>query len=48
VTTPGGFYWPMFPLFGWGIELAFQAWDVLSPTNVSEDRIQREITRLAT
>ena len=45
-TTPGGFYWPMFPLFGWGIGLAFHAWDVYAPTPVSEERIQREIERL--
>jgi len=29
--TPGGFYWPMFPLLGWGIGLAFHVWDVYAP-----------------
>jgi hypothetical protein len=45
-TTPGGFYWPMFALFGWGIGVAFHLWDVYSPNTFSEERIQREIRRL--
>ena len=47
LTDPGGFYWPLFPLFGWGIGLAFHAWDVYSPETPSEDKIQREIRRMA-
>jgi hypothetical protein len=47
LTTPGGFYWPMFPLLGWGIGLAFNAWDAYSSPLPSEDRIQREIRRLS-
>jgi 2TM domain len=46
-TTPEGFYWPMFPLLGWGIGLVFHAWDVYSPEAFSEDRIQREMQRVA-
>ena len=30
-TTSAGFFWPVFPIFGWGIGLAFHAWDVLWP-----------------
>ena len=41
------FYWPVFPLFGWGIGLAFHIWDVYSPAEPTEDRIEREIRRLA-
>jgi hypothetical protein len=44
-TTPGGFFWPMFPLLGWGIGLAFNVWDVYSPEEFSEERIQREMHR---
>jgi hypothetical protein len=46
VTTPGGFYWPVFPLVGWGIGLVFNIWDVYSgpPT---EEQIERETHRLA-
>ena len=46
LTTPGGFYWPVFPLLGWGIGLAFNVWDVYAPTP-TEDDIQREIQRMA-
>jgi hypothetical protein len=45
ITTPGGFYWPVFPLLGWGIGLAFNVWDVYSP-GPTEDQIQREMRRL--
>jgi hypothetical protein len=27
----GGFFWPMFPILGWGIGIAFHIWDVVSP-----------------
>jgi hypothetical protein len=46
VTDPGGFYWPVFPLLGWGIGLAFHIWDVYSYHTWNEDQIQREIERL--
>ena len=46
-TMPGGFFWPMFPLLGWGIGLIFHIWDVYSPEAFSEDRIQREMRRVA-
>ena len=42
----GGFYWPVFPLLGWGIGVAFHIWDVYAPENPSEDRIQREMDKL--
>jgi hypothetical protein len=41
----GDFFWPIFPLLGWGIGLAFNAWDVLFP-GPSEDRIRAEMDRL--
>jgi hypothetical protein len=46
LTSPGGFYWPMIPMFGWGIGLAFHIWDVYSPEVPPEERIEREMTRL--
>ena len=47
VTTPGGFFWPVFPLVGWGIGVVMNAWDVFWAEEVSEDRIQREMEHLA-
>lgn len=46
LTGPGGFYWPMIPMFGWGIGLAFHIWDVYSPEVPAEERIDREMARL--
>jgi hypothetical protein len=46
-ATGAGFFWPMFPLFAWGIGLAFHAWDVYSPAVPSERRIEREMARLS-
>ena len=31
ITTPGGFYWPIIPLLGWGIGMVFNVWDVYDP-----------------
>lgn len=46
LTTPAGFFWPMFPLFGWGIGVAFHAWDVLAGGEPSEEAIRAEMDRL--
>jgi 2TM domain len=46
LTNAGGFYWPMFPLFGWGIGVAFHVWDVYAPAEPAESRIQREMKHL--
>lgn len=45
LTMRGGFYWPMIPLLGWGIGLAFNVWDVYAPTP-TESQIRREMNRL--
>lgn len=44
-VTSAGFFWPVFPLFGWGIGLAFHAWDVYS-SPASPERIAAEMDRL--
>jgi len=44
-VTSSGFFWPIFPLFGWGIGLAFHVWGVLSPP--TEERIRAEMDRLS-
>jgi hypothetical protein len=43
--TGADFFWPMFPMLGWGIGLFFHGWDVYGrpPT---EEQIQREMDRL--
>jgi hypothetical protein len=44
-VTGANFFWPIFPLLGWGIGVAFHGWDVYGPP-MSEDRIQREMNRM--
>lgn len=44
--SPRGFFWPLFPIFGWGIGLFAHAWTVYRGTRFSEDRIRREMDRL--
>lgn len=46
LTTPGGFYWPVFPLLGWGIGVAFNIWDVYAP-EPDDERIDTEMRRMS-
>jgi hypothetical protein len=43
--TGAGFFWPVFPILGWGIGVFFHGWDTFS-TPLSEDRIDQEVERL--
>jgi len=44
-VTGAGFFWPIFPILGWGIGLAFHAWDVYAK-EPNEEKIRREMDRL--
>jgi len=44
-VTSRDFFWPVFPILGWGIGLVFHWWDTYRG-EPSEDQIQREIDRL--
>lgn len=46
VTSGQWFPWPIFPIFGWGIGIAIQAWNVYGRRQVTEDDVQREMQRL--
>ena len=46
VTSHGGFFWPIFPILGWGIGVAANAWDVYGRKPITEDEIRREADRL--
>ena len=46
--TGAGFFWPVFPIFGWGIGVAANAWAVYSRDVPSEAEIRREMDRLRT
>ncbi len=45
-VTGSGFFWPIFPILGWGIGVAANAWDVYGRKPISEDEIRRETERL--
>ena len=41
-----GFFWPVFPIVGWGIAVVMNAWDVYRNDEFDEDQIRREMGRL--
>src|SRR5215467_12875250 len=45
VTGAHGFFWPVFPIVGWGIGVVMNAWDVFWRPPITEHDIQREIER---
>jgi hypothetical protein len=45
-VTGAGFFWPVFPILGWGIGVAANAWDVYGRKPITEDQIRRETERL--
>ena len=44
-VSGGGFFWPVFPILGWGIGLTFHVWDVVSP-EPGPRGIEAEMNRL--
>ena len=46
VVSPGSFFWPIFPMVGWGIGVVMNAWDVYGRRPFTEAQVQREIERL--
>jgi hypothetical protein len=45
-VTGAGFFWPVFPIIGWGIGVGANAWDVFARKPITEDEIRRETERL--
>jgi hypothetical protein len=45
LTNPDGFFWPVFPMVGWGIGVVMNAWDVYRGDGFSEAEIRREMER---
>jgi uncharacterized ion transporter superfamily protein YfcC len=45
-VTSSGFFWPIFPILGWGIGIGANAWDVYGRKQITEDEVQRETERL--
>jgi uncharacterized membrane protein len=47
LATGASFFWPIFPMLGWGIGLVFHAWDVYWRKPISEEQIRREMEHMA-
>lgn len=45
--TSAGFFWPIFPMVGWGIGVMANAWDAYGEDEPSERQIAREMERLS-
>jgi hypothetical protein len=46
LTAGHGFFWPVFPMVGWGIGVIMNAWDVFGSDEFDEVKIQREMRHL--
>jgi hypothetical protein len=46
IATPDALFWPIFPILGWGIGVAGNAWDVFVRKPVTEAEVDREVHRL--
>lgn len=42
-VTGSGFFWPIFPMVGWGIGVVMNAWDVYHSEGPDEEQIRREM-----
>jgi hypothetical protein len=46
MTSDGGFFWPVFPLVGWGIGVVANGYDVYVAEDITEAQIEREMQHL--
>jgi hypothetical protein len=44
--TGAGYFWPAWVLLGWGVGLAFNAYDVFFRRPITEEDVQREMRRM--
>ncbi len=45
-VTDAGFFWPIFPIVGWGIGLAAQAYGIYGEKPISDSDIDQEVEKL--
>jgi len=45
-TNEHGYFWPIFPIVGWGIGVVMNGWDVYLNDDFDEEQIRREMERL--
>ena len=46
--TGQGYFWPIWPILGWGVGMGFHAWETYGHrrSEITEDKIRREMDRL--
>lgn len=44
-VSGAGYFWPIWPILGWGIGLALTTWNVYGRRPITEDDIRRETRR---
>jgi hypothetical protein len=44
-ASGGGYFWPVWPMLGWGVGVAFNWWAAYMQRPISEEDIQREMER---
>ncbi len=44
-VSGAGYFWPVWPILGWGIGLALSAWTIYGQRPITEDDIRRETQR---
>ena len=45
-VTWTGYFWPVWPIAGWGVGLALHGWGVYGERRITEKEIRREMERL--
>lgn len=45
MTDFGGYFWPVWPIAGWGIAILLHGWDTYRGPAITEADIQKEIER---
>ncbi len=45
LTSDGGYFWPMWPLLGWGVAVLLHAWDAFFRRPLSEEQIRKEMDK---
>ena len=45
-VTDAGFFWPIFPIVGWGIGLGAQAYGIYGEKPISDSDIDQEVEKL--
>ena len=44
-VSGAGYFWPIWPILGWGIGVAFTTWTIYGTRPITEDEIRKETQR---